>query len=110
MDEELLADLMAQNFPPCEPEDHAWSNVHDGAAPKTRVISEMLRANVGAGHVLVHVLRDEDVYAEVTASEAAEFIGRHVLEGRIHASNLDFSGFLVVMPNGVATGWKSSAP
>ncbi|MGZ5182965.1 MAG: hypothetical protein ACXWC2_21015 [Ramlibacter sp.] len=110
MDQELLADLMAKNFPWAHPEDHTWSNVHDGVDPKTRLISEMLRESVGAGEVLVHVLRGEDVYAEVAAADAAEFIGRHVLAGRIHASNRNFTGFLVVAETGVATAWKASAP
>jgi hypothetical protein len=106
MDSAALEDLMAQNMPWIEPEDYSWHDMHDGRAPRVEAIAAMLSVSVGTGEVFVHILAEPDVYAQVNASEAPEFIGRHVLRGRIHVSNPAFNGFLVVMSNGVATAWK----
>jgi hypothetical protein len=109
MDSASLEELMSENFPWIEPEDCSWQNVHDGHAPKLEAISAMLAENVGTGDVLLHVLGKPEVFAQMPASEAPGLISRHIFGGRIHASNREFSGFLVIMPIGVATAWRKGA-
>ena len=105
-----IEDLTSSQFPWAHPEDHVWVNVHDGQGPKVDVIAQLLNLHVGSPEVLVHVLgagTDSEVAVSKSAAEAPAFIGAYVLRGRIHVTNPEFTGFVVIDPIGVATGWRT---
>ena len=110
---EQIEDLTSARFPWAHPEDHAWINVHDGQGPKVNEIAQLLDLHIGSSAVLIHVLgscaNDSEVAVEKCAADAPAFVGDYVLKGRIHITNPEFSGFVVVDAIGVATGWKVEA-
>jgi len=108
---EQIEDLTSARFPWAHPEDHVWINVHDGQGPKVNEIAQLLHLHIGSSEVLIHVLGESvagsDVAVEKCAADAPAFVGAHVLKGRIHITNPEFTGFVVVDLIGVATGWKA---
>jgi hypothetical protein len=108
MERSQIEELMAENFPWVESHEREWENVHDGKLPKLEAIAKLLQLYIGAPEVLVLVLSDPEVAAVVSLAEAPQFIGQHVLKGRIHVSDPEFTGFVVVQPIGVATGWRAT--
>jgi hypothetical protein len=108
MDQSLIEELMAENFPWVELHERNWENVHDGEGPKLEAIANLLQVHIGTPEVLVLVLSEPEVAAVKSLAEAPGFIGQHVLKGRIHVSNPQFTGFVVIQPIGVATGWSAA--
>jgi hypothetical protein len=102
-----IEELMSQNFPWVESHEREWENVHDGAKPKLESISRLLESNIGQTDMFVQVLGDSDVAALVSAEEAPSFVAGFVLKGRIHVTNRQFTGFVVIQPIGVAAGWRA---
>jgi hypothetical protein len=108
-----IEELTSSRFPWAHPEDHVWINVHDGQGPKVDEIAQLMNLHIGSSEVLIHVLAasaiDSEVTAEKCAADAPAFVGAYVLKGRIHVTNPEFTGFVVIDPIGVATGWKERA-
>jgi len=103
-----VAELMAEHFPWVESHEREWLNVHDGTTPKLEEIAKLIERHIDAQAVLVLVLSEPEVAAMVKTTEAPAFIGSHILKARIHVANPQFTGFLVIQPTGVATGWNES--
>ncbi|RYG12923.1 MAG: hypothetical protein EON92_06990 [Burkholderiales bacterium] len=95
---------MRKRFPAFSAVDHEWVNMHDGTAPRLRELSELIVRNISAPEVVVEVHRK--VGAALPIEEAAAFIGEHIGEGQIRVADRDFTSFVVVAVNGVATGWR----
>jgi hypothetical protein len=96
--------VMRKRFPAFSVVDHEWLNMHDGTAPRLRELSELLVRNINAPEVIVEVHRK--IGAALPIEEAAAFIGVHIGKGQIRVADRDFTSFVVIAMNGVATGWR----
>ena len=104
MNPRRVHELMRNRFPAFSALDHEWVNMHDGTAPRLRELSELLTRNINAPEVVVEVHRKLGTLLPI--EEAAAFIGGHIGEGQIRVADRDFTSFVVVAVNGVATGWR----
>jgi hypothetical protein len=107
MEQPEIEQLMGVNFPWVESHERDWENVHDGQAPKLEAIAGLLRRYIDGPEVLIEVLNESDLVAVKSLSDAPRFIGENVLKGRIHITDRKLTGFVVVQPIGVATGWRA---
>ena len=96
-------DLMRRHFPPIEHATRTWTVVQDAQGLDGEALSALLTRHVGPGPVLIEVRRKEGVLLPV--GEVADYIRQHLGEGEIRVADRDFTGFVVVAQNGVATGW-----
>ena len=99
MNTRRVHDLMRQKFPPIEHARREWVVVADSGKIES-LMTEYLRS----AEALVEVHRK--LSALLPIGEAASFAATHIGEGEIRIANRDFSGFVVVAQNGVATGWR----
>jgi len=67
-------------------------------------IESLMTAYVRSPEALVEVHRK--LGALLPIGEAARFAAANLGEGEIRIANREFSGFVVVAQNGVATGWS----
>lgn len=67
-------------------------------------IEALLAEHVRSPEALVEVHRK--LGALLPIEEAARFAAAHIGEGEIRIADRDFTGFVVVARNGVATGWR----
>jgi hypothetical protein len=95
---------MRANFPAFSAADHEWVNMYDGKEPRINELSKLLVRHIGAPRVVVEVHRQ--LGALLPIGEAAAFIAGHIGEGQIRVANREFTSFVVVAINGVATGWR----
>ncbi len=104
MNRRRVHELMRERFPAFSAVDHEWVNMHDGEAPRIRELSELLARSIDAPEVVVEVHRR--LGALLPIGEASAFIGSHIGEGQIRVADRNFTSFVVVAVNGVATGWR----
>jgi hypothetical protein len=95
---------MRARFPAFNSVDHDWVNMHDGNAPRIKELSELLVRTIDAPEVVIEVHRK--LGALLPIGDAAAFIGSHIGEGQIRVADRQFTSFVVVAVNGVATGWR----
>lgn len=103
MNPRRIHDLMRRHFPPIEPATRTWTVVQDAQGLDGKAMAVLLTRYVGSGPVLVQVRRKQGVLLPV--GEVVEYIRRHVGEGEMRVADRNFTGFVVVAQNGVATGW-----
>jgi hypothetical protein len=96
--------LMRERFPAFSAVDHEWVNMHDGKAPRIPELAEFLTRSIEAPEVVVEVHRKLGTVLPI--GEAAAFIGSHIGEGQIRIADRNFTSFVVVAVNGVATSWR----
>jgi hypothetical protein len=106
MNTDEVADLMLEEFPAVYPEDHSWTNIHDGKLPKFATISSLLGQLENSRHLLIHAGALQSILAP--ASDAPQIIGNLVLKEDIQIANLDFTSFMFVHRCGVATVWHKA--
>ena len=99
MNPRRVHELMRQHFPSIEHAAREWSVVTDAAH-----LAAMLAEHVRSSDVLVEVHRK--LGNLLPAEDAAAFVLAHIGEGEIRIADREFSGFVVVGQNGVATGWR----
>ena len=92
-------DLMRQHFPSIEHALREWMIVADSSQ-----IEALIGEHVRSPEALVEVHRK--LGALLPIGEAALFAAAHIGEGEIRIANREFTGFVVVAQNGVATGWR----
>ena len=95
---------MHDQFPAFDAVDFEWKNMHDGKAHRLKELSELLVRYIDAPAVLVEVHRKLGAFLPI--DEAVAFIGSHIGEGQIRIADRQFTSFVVVALNGVATGWR----
>jgi hypothetical protein len=103
MNSRRVHDFMRKHFPPLGTAGKEWTNVADVDGPRFPKIEALLTEHVGNAETIVEVHRK--LGAALPAEEAASFIGSHIGQGNIRATNRDCSGFVVVAVSGVACGW-----
>jgi hypothetical protein len=72
--------------------------------PDAHEIEALMTEYVRSSEALVEVHRK--LGALLPTGEAARFAATHIGEGEIRIADREFSGFIVVAQNGVATGWR----
>ena len=105
MNARRVHEFMRERFPAFDAAAMTWRNVADLDGPRTDQIHALLVEHIGEAEAIVEVHRK--LGAALSAREAASFIGSHIGEGQIRATNRECSGFVVVGPNGVACGWHA---
>ena len=99
MNTRRVHDQMRQRFPPIEHARREWGVVAD-----SHQIEALMTEYVRSSEALVEVHRK--LGALLPIGEAARFAAAHIGEGEIRIADREFSGFVVVAQNGVATGWR----
>ena len=105
MNPRRVHELMRQHFPAVSAAEREWRNIAGTAVPPEALLQELLETHIGEVEVLVEVHRK--VGALLPAKEAAAFACSHIGEGQIQIANREFTSFVVVAQNGVATGWRA---
>lgn len=106
MNSRRVHQFMREHFPPLGSAGKNWTNVVDVDGPRLTKIAALLAEYVGPTETIVEVHRN--LGSALPASEAAAFIGGHIGQGEIRATNRECSGFLIVAVNGVACGWHAT--
>jgi hypothetical protein len=96
---------MRQHFPPVSAAEHEWKNIVGTSSPSETLLLELLEVHIGEAEVLIEVHRK--LGALLPLSEAAAFACSHIGEGQIRITNREFTSFVVLAHNGVATGWRA---
>lgn len=91
---------MRQNFPPIEHAYRDWKLVSSSSE-----IEALMTEYIRSSEVLVEVHRK--LGALLPVGDAARFAVSHIGEGEIRIVDREFTGFVVVAQNGVATGWRT---
>lgn len=104
MNPRRIHDLMRLNFPAVNHAAREWVVVLGVQGADLEAIAALLLRYIAVPDVLVEVNRKEGALLPIKG--AVEFIARHIGEGEIHVSDRQFTGFVVVAQNGVATGWR----
>jgi hypothetical protein len=104
MNARRVHELMRKHFPPVEHAARQWSLVQNERGPNVSAVSSLLAEHIATPEVIVEVHRR--LGALLPMSEAAAYIGAHIGQGEIRVADRDFSRFVVVGVNGVATGWS----
>ena len=106
MNPRRVHELMTKHFPAFDGAKLDWTNVHDGHTVKLSELEGMLHDTFTEDEVLVEVSRQEGDF--IPLNEAAAYIGQHMGGGNIRVANRDFSSFLVVAQNCVASAWHKT--
>lgn len=99
MNTRRIHELIKKNFPPIEHVRREWSIIADSDQ-----IESLMTEYIRSSEALVEVHRK--LGAMLPIGEAAMFAATHIGEGEIRITNREFSGFVVVARNSVATGWR----
>ena len=97
--------FMREHFPAFDANARTWVNVADVDGPRLPQIGALLSEYLGNAETVIEVHRK--LGTALPAEEAAAYIGAHIGEGKIRATNRECSGFVVVEINGVACGWHA---
>lgn len=99
--------LMRQHFPEIDAVRHEWINVADQHGVRREILESMLQAWLDAPYLLVQVHRRLGDYLPREA--ALDFICQHVgagWGGYMRVTDREFSAFVVIATNGVASAWR----
>ena len=106
MNPRRVHELMRQHFPDVEAAACTWVVVADDLGLRAGVLNDLLETHVPVGDLLVEVQRKIGDF--LPRQETELFVARYLGQGDIRISNREFTGFVVVAANGVATGWSAS--
>ncbi len=104
MNSRRVHELMRQHFPVFSAAEHDWKNIVGTSAKTEELLLEILAAHINEQEVLVEIHRK--LGAVLPRREAVALVCSHIGEGQINISNREFTSFVVVAQNGVATGWQ----
>ena len=107
MNSRRVHELMRQHFPAFSTSDRDWKNVSGTSGADPARVRELLEQHITEPELEIQVHRK--LGAVLSGSEAVAFICAHVGEGQIQIANREFTSFVVVAQNGVATGWRANA-
>jgi len=108
MNPRRVHELMRLHFPAVSGQHRGWKNVAEAWGVREDDIRQLMDQHIHAADVLVEVHRRIGSY--LPKDEAVKFIAQHIGQGEIRVADRDFTGFVVVAVNGVATGWKAGDP
>jgi len=96
---------MRQHFPAVSGQHRDWRNVAETSGIRVDDIRQLMDQYIQSDDVLVEVHRRIGNY--LPKVDAVSFIAQHIGQGEIRVADRDFTGFVVVAVNGVATGWRA---
>jgi hypothetical protein len=107
MNSRRVHELMRQHFPVFSSSERDWMNIAGTSGADPAKVQEFLERHIVEPELLIQVNRK--LGAVLSGSEAVAFVCAHIGEGQIQIANREFTSFVVVAQNGVATGWRASA-
>jgi hypothetical protein len=96
---------MRERFPSFDGAELTWMNVAEAGGPRLVEIEALLLEHISEAEAIVEVSRK--LGAVLAHGEAASFVGSHISEGQIRATNRECTGYVVVSTNGAAYGWHT---
>ncbi len=99
--------LMNAHFPVIAGEKHDWVNVQDRDGPRVEALLEILKKYITTDDLLININRKEG--ARLSSQDAIPFICSHMGKAPIRISNRDFTQFVLIASNCVATGLQIQA-
>jgi hypothetical protein len=99
--------LMRQHFPSVDPATLEWINVGESDGLNVERFNKLLGEHGLSEEVLVEVQRK--VGAVLQKNEVAAYVQEHLGQGQIQIADREFSAFIVVAMNGVASGWRKTS-
>jgi len=107
MNPRRVHELVRKHFPPIEHVTREWKVVPDEKDARLTMLSTLLSAYISAQEVVIEVHRKLGTF--ISVNEAPSFIALHIGRGEIRIADREFTSFVVVAINGVATGWHAMA-
>jgi hypothetical protein len=104
MNPRRVHELMRQNFPERPRTASDWVVASDGQGLRVDVLRDLLRRHIPSDSLIVQAHRKAGDL--LPFDQAIDFVSRHVGASRIRLSDRNFTGFVVVEANGVASGWS----
>lgn len=104
MNPRRVHELMRLHFPAVSAQSRDWKNVTEASGVREAEVRRLMDQYIQADDVLVEVHRRIGSY--LPKADAVSFIAQHIGQGEIRVADRDFTGFVVVAVNGVATGWS----
>lgn len=99
--------LMNEHFPVFDAAQQSWVNIQAGDGSATEALAETIGKYITAHELLISINRK--VGARLSTEEGIAFIAAHIGKGQIRISNRDFTQFVLVASNCVATGTQIQA-
>jgi len=99
--------LFNEHFPPFDTANQNWVNVQSSDGPRVDVLTDLVQKHINADEVLININRKFG--AKLPMQEAILYICKHMGNSQIRVSNREFTQFVVVSSNCVATGWQNQA-
>ena len=97
--------LMNEHFPKFSAENQDWVNVQDRDGPRSEALLEVIKKYITTDDLLININRKSG--ARLSTQDAIPFICSHMGQAQIRICNRDFTQFVVVASNCVATGWQT---
>ena len=94
--------LMNKNFPALEAVDQDWVNVQNSDSSAAQRLTDIIKEYITADELLISINRK--VGTRLPLNEGIEYIANILGDGRIRISNRDFTQFVLIAQNCVATG------
>ncbi len=107
MNPRRVHELVRKHFPPIEHAAREWILVPDEKDARLTMLSALLSTYISALEIVVEVHRKLGTF--ISVNEAPSFIAAHIGQGEIRIADREFTSFVVVAINGVATGWHAMA-
>lgn len=98
---------MNEHFPAFEAVQQSWINVQASDGSATEALAEILGKYITTDELLISINRK--VGARLPTEDGIAYIATHMGKGQIRVSNRDFTQFVLVASNGVATGTQIQA-
>ena len=105
MNPRRVHELMRQHFPEVDAASRDWVVVADGDGLRRGVLQDLINEYISGADLLVEACRK--VGDCLPTSAALDFVAKHAGQGDIRLANRDFTGYVVVLANGVASGWNA---
>lgn len=98
---------MNEHFPEFAAEKQDWVNVQDRDGPRVGALSELIYKYIVSDDLLISINRKTG--ARLSMQEAIPYICSHMGKAQIRICNRDFTQFVLVASNCVATGLQIQA-
>jgi hypothetical protein len=105
MNPRRVHELMQKHFPEVQSASREWVIAADEHGLRSSVLGALLERYVPASDLLIEVHRKIGDFLPMQAAVA--FVAEHLGQGEIRVADREFTGFVVVAVNGVATGWSA---
>jgi hypothetical protein len=94
--------MLMRKYLPDDLDGDDWINVADKNGAMAERISALLDNYIDSSHLLVEIHRKLGDF--LPRKDALNFICEHICKGQIQVSDRAFTGFVIIMKNGIARG------